>query len=98
MRFVLSAEEVSPGHFADGDHLAPRLQGWLDRRPDVQLAVVSAEFALDFLRLPPERYRFVSGGSPLDHFPFFDGPDIGIAPLLPSDFKRALPGFPWLHS
>ena len=78
----------SPGHFADWYQLAPRLQAWLDRRPDVHLAVMNAEFARDFLRLPPERYRFVPFGSLQDYFRFLDSLDIGLAPLLPSDYNR----------
>ncbi len=78
----------SPGHFADWYQLAPRLQSWLDNRPDVHLAVMNAEFARDFLRLPPERYRFVPFGSLEDYFRFLDSLDIGLAPLLPSDYNR----------
>ena len=78
----------SPGHFADWYQLAPRLQAWLDRRPDVHLAVMNAEFARDFLNLPPERYRFVPFGSLQDYFRFLDSLDIGLAPLLPSDYNR----------
>lgn len=78
----------SPGHFADWYQLAPRLQSWLDNRPVVHLAVMNAEFARDFLRLPPERYRFVPFGSLQDYFRFLDSLDIGLAALLPSDYNR----------
>ena len=78
----------SPGHFADWFHIAPWLEEWLTRRPDVRLAVMTNDFAKPFLRLPPERYRFVPFGSLADYLKFLAGLDIGLAPLLPTPYNR----------
>lgn len=78
----------SPGHFADWYHLAPTLEKWLLAHPNVHLAVMNNEYARPFFRLPAERYRFVPFGSLADYLRFLRGLDIGLAPLLPSDYNR----------
>jgi tetratricopeptide (TPR) repeat protein len=78
----------SIGHQADWYHVAPLLQQWLDARPDVHLAVMTDEAARPFLRLPPERYHFRPGGSLADYYHFLGRLDVGLAPLLPSDYNR----------
>src|SRR5207244_2741663 len=47
----------SPGHFADWYAVAPYLEAWLARHPEVHLAVMNDEFAKPFVSLPPERYH-----------------------------------------
>jgi tetratricopeptide (TPR) repeat protein len=78
----------SPGHFADWFQVAPLLQRWLDAHPDVHLAVMTNEFARPFLSLPAERYHFTPFGSISDYLRFLGTLDIGLAPLLPSDYNR----------
>lgn len=79
----------SPGHFADWYELVPALEKWLQRHPEVQLAVMSGELARSFItKLPPERYDFEQFGSLEDYFRFLDRLDIGLAPLLPTDYNR----------
>src|SRR6266849_5882130 len=78
----------SPGHFADWYHVAPVLEKWLQAHPDVHLAVMNHEFAKPFIRLPAERYRFTSFGSLAEYLRFLRGLDIGLAPLLPTDYNR----------
>jgi len=79
----------SPGHFADWYELVPALEEWLLRHPQVQLAVMSGELARSFVtKLPPERYHFEQFGSLADYFRFLDQLDIGLAPLLPTDYNR----------
>lgn len=78
----------SPGHFADWYHLAPRLQAWLEAHPDVHLAVMNSEFAKDFIRLNPTRYHYRPFGNLAEYLAFLRGVDIGLAPLLPSDYNR----------
>jgi tetratricopeptide (TPR) repeat protein len=78
----------SIGHLADWYHVAPLLQKWLEDHPDVHLAVMSGEAARPFLRLPPERYHFRPGGSLADYLHFLGRLDVGLAPLLPSDYNR----------
>lgn len=78
----------SPGHFADWYHVAPLLEGWLQARPDVHLAVMTNEFAKPFVRLPAERYHFTPFGSLSTYLHFLQTLDIGLAPLLPSEYNR----------
>jgi tetratricopeptide (TPR) repeat protein len=78
----------SPGHFADWYHLAPCLQNWLTAHPDVHLAVMTNEFAQPFFRLPPERYHFTRFGTLADYLRFLGSVDIGLAPLLPTEYNR----------
>jgi tetratricopeptide (TPR) repeat protein len=46
------------------------------------------EFAKPFFQLPPERYHFVPFGSFTDYLKFLPALDIGIAPLVPSEYNR----------
>jgi len=78
----------SPGHFADWYYLAPTLQRWLDEHKDVNLAVMTNELAKPFFRLLPERYHFEPFGSLDDYMRFLGRMDVGIAPLLPTDYNR----------
>lgn len=78
----------SPGHFADWMSLVPTLKVWLDRHPQVRLAVMTNELAHSFFQLPADRYRFTPFGSLNDYFRFLETIDIGIAPLLPSQYNR----------
>jgi tetratricopeptide (TPR) repeat protein len=78
----------SPGHFADWYHLVPALESWLAAHPQVHLAVMTHEFARPFFRLPPERYHFTPFGTLPDYFRFLGTLDIGLAPLLPTEYNR----------
>jgi tetratricopeptide (TPR) repeat protein len=78
----------SPSHFADWYHVAPWLQKWLDAHPDVHLAVMNHEFARPFLQLPAERYHFTKFGALAEYLRFLPRLDIGLAPLLPTDYNR----------
>jgi tetratricopeptide (TPR) repeat protein len=78
----------SPGHFADWYHVAPYLQTWLNAHPDVHLAVMTHEFARPFIQLPAERYHFANFGSLAEYLRFLPRLDIGLAPLLPTDYNR----------
>jgi len=78
----------SAGHLADWQAIAPALQQWLERHPDVHLAVMSYELARDFIDLPAERYHFRNAGSLRDYEEFLDTLDIGLAPLLPTEYNR----------
>jgi tetratricopeptide (TPR) repeat protein len=77
----------SIGHLADWYHVAPLLQRWFEAHPDVHLHVMSGEAARPFVRLPPERYHFRPGGSLADYLHFLGRLDVGLAPLLPSDYN-----------
>ncbi len=78
----------SPGHMADWYHLTPYLQQWLEAHPDVRLAVMTNEFGKPFVNLPPERYQFTPFGSLAAYYEFLTTLDIGLAPLLPSEYNR----------
>jgi len=78
----------SPGHFADWYHIAPVLEKWLRAHPDVHLAVMNNEFAQPFIQLPPDRYHFTPFGSLSSYLKFLPSLDIGLAPLLPSEYNR----------
>jgi tetratricopeptide (TPR) repeat protein len=78
----------SPGHFADWYHVAPALERWLTAHPDVHLAVMTHEFARPFLQLPAERYHFTPFGSLAEYQRFLPSLDIGLAPLLPTEYNR----------
>jgi tetratricopeptide (TPR) repeat protein len=78
----------SPGHFADWYALVPWLTRWLEAHPQVHLAVMTNEFAKPFFRLPPERYHFTPFGSLASYLTFLGSLDIGLAPLLPTDYNR----------
>lgn len=78
----------SLGHLADWYQLAPRLQKWLDQHPDVHLAVMTNDNARAFFRLAPERYYFQTFGTLAEYMEFLERLDIGLAPLLPTEFNR----------
>jgi tetratricopeptide (TPR) repeat protein len=78
----------SPGHFADWYQLAPLLNRWLNEHPEVHLAVMTNELAQSFIQLPPQSYHFTPFGSLTDYLRFLRTLDIGLAPLLPTDYNR----------
>jgi tetratricopeptide (TPR) repeat protein len=78
----------SPGHFADWYHAAPALEAWLNAHPTVRLAVMCNEFAKPFVSIPAERYQFTPFGSLPQYLQFLTILDIGLAPLLPSEYNR----------
>jgi len=67
----------------------PALRGVLDRHAEVSLAI-RGDAALEglFADFPPGRVAFSRGGSLDDYYRFLDGIDIGIAPLLPTEWNR----------
>ncbi len=78
----------SPGHFADWYQLAPLLTKWLADHPDVHLSVMTHELAHSFVKLEPHRYHFTKFGSLSDYVRFLRSLDIGLAPLIPTDYNR----------
>ncbi|MEI8017437.1 MAG: hypothetical protein WCH39_04505 [Schlesneria sp.] len=78
----------SPGHFADWYQLAPLLIQWLAEHPDVHLSVMTHELAHSFVPLDPHRYHFTRFGSLNDYVQFLSSLDIGLAPLIPTDYNR----------
>jgi tetratricopeptide (TPR) repeat protein len=79
----------SAGHFDDIAAIAPALVTWLGQQSDAQLEVMAdPQFQTLFEQAPAGRFRFLAAGS-LDHyFEWLEGLDIGLAPLLPSDYNH----------
>jgi hypothetical protein len=78
----------SPGHFADWWAIAPVLQQWLAAHPEVHMAVMCNGLARGFLTLPADRYHFKEFASLPEYMAFLRQVDVGIAPLLPTDYNR----------
>lgn len=78
----------SPGHFADWFAVVPHLSAWLERHPNTHLAVMCNELARGFFSLPASRYQFTPFGSLQDYLRFLTTLDIGLAPLLPTEYNR----------
>ena len=78
----------SPGHFADLLHIAPTLQNWLASHPETRLAIMTNELARSFFHLPQERFIFRNFGSLEQYLDFLKSLDVGLAPLLPTDYNR----------
>jgi tetratricopeptide (TPR) repeat protein len=78
----------SGSHLADWYAVAPVVQAWLESHPDVRLAVMTDEQARSFVRLPAERYHFRGLGTLAEYLAFLRTLDVGLAPLLPTEFNR----------
>ncbi|MEI6686500.1 MAG: tetratricopeptide repeat protein [Planctomycetota bacterium] len=78
----------SPGHFADLYHVAPYLQNWLEAHPDAHLAIMTDELAQEFFHLDPARFHFKPFGSIESYLDFLGSIDVGIAPLLPTQYNK----------
>jgi tetratricopeptide (TPR) repeat protein len=78
----------SSGHFADWYAVAPIIEQWIVEHPGSRLAVMANEAAREFIGLPAERYEFRPFGAMGAYREFLQGVDIGLAPLLPTDFNR----------
>ena len=78
----------SPGHLADWYAVCPVLQKWLDAHPEVHLAVMTAEQARPFLHLKESRCRFTPFSSLEQYQRFLQQIDVGLAPLLATDYNR----------
>ncbi len=79
----------SPAHAEDLRAIAPALAGVLGRHPEVDVAVMGDAWLRDALgALPAARLAVVPAGTSDDYARFLDGLDIGLAPLLPTEFNR----------
>ena len=78
----------SPGHFADLYHVAPYLQNWLNAHPATHLAIMTNELAREFFHLDPSRFHFKPFGAIESYLDFLGAIDVGIAPLLPTQYNK----------
>lgn len=77
----------SEGHLADWYHTSRLLQPWFRAQPEVRLAVMGSVRARKFVDLPPEQYRFQGAGPIQEYNQFLSTIDIGLAPLLPTEYN-----------
>jgi tetratricopeptide (TPR) repeat protein len=76
-------------HEADLRAITPALRGILDRHPEVDVALMGEASLRDVMDgLPPERLAISPSGPAEAYGHFLSGLDIGLAPLLPTDFNR----------
>jgi tetratricopeptide (TPR) repeat protein len=79
----------SLGHREDIKWAIPVLRGTLSRHPEVTLAVMGDSSLRDlFAWVPPRQFEYTFGGSIDAYRAFVSGLDIGLGPLLPTEFNR----------
>ncbi|MES2942551.1 MAG: glycosyltransferase [Pseudomonadota bacterium] len=79
----------SLGHRQDVAHIAPALTAWLQRQPLVRLEIMGAPWLLEFFKdVPPEQFSFHQAGPLAGYLQWLAGVDIGLAPLLPTEYNR----------
>ncbi|MEO8604127.1 MAG: hypothetical protein ABI629_16245, partial [bacterium] len=79
----------SAGHLKDIERLAPVLTNWVTAHPTVHLAIMGdPHYATLFAGVPRERFRFEPGAPLADYLRFVRTLDIGIGPLLPTEYNR----------
>ena len=79
----------SLGHRQDLAWVMPALQSTLSRHPRVKLAIMGPEELRSlFSWVPADRFRFTPGGKVERYYEFLGELDIGLCPLLPTDFNR----------
>ena len=79
----------SLGHREDIKWVIPVLRGTLSRHPEVTLAIMGDSSLRDlFAWVPPRQFEFTFGGSIGAYRAFVSGLDIGLGPLLPTEFNR----------
>jgi tetratricopeptide (TPR) repeat protein len=79
----------SVGHREDLKWIVPVLRGIVSRHPEVTLAIMGDPSFRDlFAWVPPGRFEFTPGGSIDAYQRFVSGLQIGLGPLLPTEFNR----------
>ena len=78
----------SIGHRDDLRSIAPALIDWLPRHPQVRLALMTEPLLAEpFAVLSAEQWQLHRPGSLLDYLQWLQTLDIGVAPLLPTDYN-----------
>lgn len=79
----------SVGHLQDLASVAPVLCQWLQATPGARLEIMAdPALAVLFEAAPAERFRFHCAGSLEHYLRWLQGIDIGLAPLLPTEYNR----------
>jgi hypothetical protein len=77
------------GHREDLRAIAPALIAWLQRQRHVRFELMSDPLLAEaFAGLDADRFRFTMAGSLPQYLDWLEGLDIGLAPLLPTEFNR----------
>jgi tetratricopeptide (TPR) repeat protein len=77
------------GHREDLRAIAPPLIAWLQRQRHVRFELMSDPLLAEpFAALDAARFRFTMAGSLPQYLDWLEGLDIGLAPLLPTEFNR----------
>jgi tetratricopeptide (TPR) repeat protein len=77
------------GHREDLRAIAPALIAWLQQQRHVRFELMSDPLLAEpFAALDADRFRFVMAGSLPQYLDWLEGLDIGLAPLLPTEFNR----------
>jgi tetratricopeptide (TPR) repeat protein len=79
----------SVGHREDIKWIIPVLRGTLSRHPEATLAIMGDPSLRDlFAWVPRGQFEFTTGGSIDTYRAFVSGLQIGLGPLLPTEFNR----------
>lgn len=79
----------SLGHREDIKWVIPVLRGTLSRHPEVTLAIMGDSSLRDlFAWVPPRQFEYTFGGNIDAYRAFVGGLQIGLGPLLPTEFNR----------
>ena len=79
----------SLGHREDIKWVIPVLRGTLSRHPEVTLAIMGDSSLRDlFAWVPPRQFEYTFGGNLDAYRAFVGGLQIGLGPLLPTEFNR----------
>jgi tetratricopeptide (TPR) repeat protein len=68
--------------------VGPALRGVLERHAEVDVALMGDAALVEALELPPGRVALVPAGGADDYARFLDTLDVGLAPLLPTEYDR----------
>ncbi|MFQ5651711.1 MAG: tetratricopeptide repeat protein [bacterium] len=78
----------STRHFADLEHYADAIVKWVGKHPDVRLALMAGgQIRALFSGIPPAQLDARPPASLEAYFRFIDRLDVGLAPLLPTEFN-----------
>jgi Flp pilus assembly protein TadD len=88
----------SLGHRDDLAAALPGVRAALERHPEATFAVMGhASFRPLLAALPPARVEFRPGGSLAAYHAFVASLDVGLCPLLPTDWNRCRSDVKWLE-